>query len=207
MKIKEFCEAYRNIATDSLKAKYVKENLEIKEYVPFIEKCTAIERLINVTMYQHEDYIDTTDGSTKRRRTNNVKVNSLSQYLLFCRTVIEKYTNLEVETEGFYEEYDELKRCGLLDKLMVGTETTLPLIPTSEIAELRSMIDMLRNDTLTNYANPQSYIANQVERVSTILSVTLKPVMDRIATAIESMDEKDIEKLTNKVEKIMKRVK
>ena len=207
MKIKEFCEAYRNITTDSLKAKYVKENLEIKEYVPFIEKCTAVERLINATMYQHEDYIDTTDGSTKRRRTNNVKVNSLSQYLLFCRTVIEKYTNLEVETEGFYEEYDELKRCGLLDKLMVGTETTLPLIPTSEIAELRSMLDMYRNDVITNYANPQSYIANQVERVSTILSVTLKPVMDRIVTAIENMDEKDIEKLTNKVEKIMKRVK
>lgn len=207
MKIKEFCEAYRNIATDSLKVKYVKENLEVREYVPFIEKCTAVERLINATMYQHEDYIDTTDGSTKRRRTNNVKVNSLSQYLLFCRTVIEKYTNLEVETEGFYEEYDELKRCGLLDKLMVGTETTLPLIPVGEIAELRSMLDMYRNDVISNYANPQSYIANQVERVSTIFSVTLKPVMDRIATAVENMDEKDIEKLTNKVEKMMKRVK
>jgi len=207
MKIKEFCEAYRNIATDSLKVKYVKENLEIKEYVPFIEKCTAVERLINATMYQHEDYIDTTDGSTKRRRTNNVKVNSLSQYLLFCRTIIEKYTNFEVETEGFYEEYDELKRCGLLDKLMVGTETILPLIPVGEIAELRSMVDMYRNDVIANYANPQSYIANQVERVSTILSVTLKPVMDRIATAVENMDEKDIEKLTNKVEKMMKRVK
>lgn len=207
MKIKEFCEAYRNIATDSLKVKYVKENLEVREYVPFIEKCTAVERLINATMYQHENYIDTTDGSTKRRKTNNVKVNSLSQYLLFCRTVIEKYTNLEVETEGFYEEYDELKRCGLLDKLMVGTETTLPLISVGEITELRSMVDMYRSDVIANYANPQSYIANQAERVSTIFSVTLKPVMDRIATAVENMDEKDIEKLTNKVEKMIKRVK
>ena len=60
---------------------------------------------------------------------------------------------------------------------------------------------------MTNYATPQAYISNQVKRFGTLLSVTLKPVLDKIATSIENMDEKDIEKLRNKIEKMFKRVK
>ena len=60
---------------------------------------------------------------------------------------------------------------------------------------------------MTNYATPQAYISNQIERVSTIFSITLKPVLDKIVASIENMDEKDIEKFGNKLEKMLKRVK
>ncbi len=206
MRIKDFVEKYNVISIESLKDDFIKDNIEIVNYIPFIKKDALAEKLINVSTYEYEDYTDES-GKANRRKTDNIKINSVIQYLLFCRIIIENYTNLEVETDGFYEEYDALKQSGLLDKLMVGTENRPSLIPMEEIVELRSIIDMKSRDVMTNYVTPQAYISNQVERFGTLLSVALKPVLDKIATSIENMDEKDIEKFGNKIEKALKRVK
>ncbi len=206
MKIKEFVEKYNVIATENLKNNYIKDNVIFVDYIPFIKKDALAKKLIDISMYEYENYTDES-GNANRRKTNKIKVNSVVQYLLFCRIIIENYTNLEVETDGFFEEYDALKQSGLLDKLMIGTETTAPLIPQSEIAEFRSLVSMKQSDAMTNYATPQSYISSQVERFGTLLSVTLKPILEKISTSIENMDEKDIEKLGNKFEKMFKMVK
>lgn len=203
--IKQFVKEYTN-RVPQLQETYIKENLVITPYVPFVRKDALADKLVDVSTYVFEDYTKE-DGTIGRRKTDKIKVNSTVQYLLFCRLVIENYTNLTVETEGFFEEYDALKECGLLDKLMVSTETRPSLIPMDEIAELRSLVSMKQGDIMQNYVNPSSYIANQVERVSTILGVTLKPVLDKIATSIENMDEKDIEKFGNRLEKMIKRIK
>ncbi len=204
--VKNFVEEYNSIATESLKDDFIKDNIEFVDYIPFIKKDALAENLINASMYEYEDYTDES-GEINRRKTDKIKVNSVAQYLLFCRIIIENYTNLEVNPKEFHEEYDALKQSGLLDKLMVGTEKTAPLIPQSEIGELRAIIDMKSRDTIQNYVNPSSYIANQIERISTILGVALKPALDKIATSIENMDEKNIENIGNKLERILKRVK
>ena len=203
--IKQFCEEYTK-RVPQLQEAYIKENLVITPYVPFVRKDALADKLVDVSTYVFEDYTKE-DGNIGRRKTDKIRVNSTAQYLLFCRLVIENYTNLVVETEGFFEEYDALKSSGLLDKLMVSTETRTSLIPMDEITELRSLVSMKQGDIMQNYVNPSSYIANQIERVSTIFSITLKPVLDKIATSIENMNEKDIEKFGNKLEKMLKRVK
>ena len=205
MKIKEFVSEYEK-RTDVLKEQFLKNNLKITSYVPFVKKDALAEKLIDVSTYAFENYTKE-DGSIGRRKTDKIRVNSTIQYLLFCRLVIENYTNLIVETEGFFEEYDALKQSGLLDKLMVSTETRPSLIPMDEIAELRTLVDFKQRDIMTNYATPQAYISNQVERFSTLLSVTLEPVLTKISDTLENMDEKDIEKFGNKLEKMLKRVK
>ena len=203
--IKEFCTQYKS-RVPQLQETYIKENLVITSYVPFNKKNVLADKLVDISTYVFEDYTKE-DGTVGRRKTDKIRINSTVQYLLFCRLVIENYTNLTVETEGFFEEYDALKECGLLDKLMVSTETRPSLIPMDEIAELRALVNFKQSDAMTNYATPQAYISNQVERFGTLLSVTLKPVLDKIATSIENMDEKDIEKFGNKLEKVLKRVK
>ncbi len=179
MKIKEFVEKYNAIATENLKDDLIKNNIQFVDYVPFIKKDTLAEKLINVSTYEYEDYTDVS-GKVGRRKTNKIKINSVVQYLLFCRIIIENYTNLEVETEGFFEEYDALKQSGLLDKLMIGTETTAPLIPQSEIAELRAIIDMKRKDVFTNYCEPHNYVNSLVERFGDIIDALAKPIMDKV---------------------------
>ena len=48
-KIKEFCENYKNRATDKLKNDYLKENLKITTYLPFIKKDALAQNIVNAT--------------------------------------------------------------------------------------------------------------------------------------------------------------
>ncbi len=185
-KIKEFCENYKNRATDKLKNDYLKYGLHVKTYLPFLTKVTLADKLAKVT--------------TLDKDTGNVNVKSDVNYLLFCRMIVEQYTDLQVETEGFYEEYDLLNESGLLDKIM-------QMIPEEEITEFKMIGDMKKDDIIFNQSTPKAFINQQIERVSTILGVTLKPVLDKLATELENMDEKDIEKLSKALERGFKRVK
>lgn len=184
--IKEFVNKYNTIATDRLKEDYLKNNLHIKTYLPFLVKATLADTLARATTIDKE--------------TGDINVKSDVNYLLFCRMIVEQYTNLQLETEGFYEEYDLLNESGLLDKIM-------QMIPEKEIKEFKMICDMKKDDLLFNQSTPKAFVNQQVERVSTLLGVTLKPVLDKLATELENMDDSKIEKLSNKVEKLLKRVK
>ena len=186
MTIKEFAEKYNAIATDRLKEDYLNDNLHIKTYLPFLTKVTLADKLAKVT--------------TLDKDTGNVNVKSDVNYLLFCRMIVEQYTDLQVETEGFYEEYDLLNESGLLDKIM-------QLIPEKEITEFKMICDMKKSDLLQNKYENHAFIADQVDRFGTLIGVTLKPVLEKISEQIENMSEEDVEKFTNKFEKLLKRVK
>lgn len=205
MKIKEFCKEYSN-RIDKLKGDYLKENLKITTYLPFIKKDTLAQNIVNATTYKFEDYTKE-DGTTGRRRTNQIQVNSTAQMLLFYRVIIENYTDLEVETEGFYEEYDALNESGILFELTADFEGHPSLIPASEISELRGMIDLKQRDIMTNQYEIHSYISNQIERITEVGSVVLKPVLDKLATELENMDDSKIEKLSKALERGLKRIK
>lgn len=181
--IKQFCEEYKN-RVPQLQETYIKDNLVITPYIPFVKKDALADKLVDVSTYVFEDYTKE-DGTLGSRKTDKIRVNSTVQYLLFCRIVIENYTNLTVETEGFYEEYDMLKSSGLLDKLMVSTETRLSLIPMDEIAELRAIIDMKTKDEIFNKTEVHNYVNSLVERFGDIIDVLAKPIMD---TVMEQMD-------------------
>ena len=205
MKIKEFCKEYSN-RIDKLKGDYLKENLKITTYLPFIKKDALAQNIVNATTYKFEDYTKE-DGTIGRRRTNQIQVNSTAQMLLFYRVIIENYTDLEVETEGFYEEYDALNESGVLFELTADFEGHPSLIPAKEISELSGMIELKQRDIMTNQYEIHSYISNQIERITQVGSVTLKPVLDKLATELENMDEKDIDKLSKALERGLKRIK
>ena len=205
MKIKEFCKEYSN-RIDKLKGDYLKENLKITTYLPFIKKDALAQNIVNATTYKFEDYTKE-DGTTGRRRTNQIQVNSTAQMLLFYRVVIENYTDLEVETEGFYEEYDALSESGVLFELTADFEGHPSLIPAREISELRGMVDLKQRDIMTNQYEIHSYISNQIERITEVGSIVLKPVLDKLATELENMDDSKIEKLSKALERGLKRIK
>ena len=182
--VKEFCAQYKS-RVPQLQESYIKDNLVITPYVPFVRKDALADILVKRSTYEYENYTKE-DGIVGSRPTDKIKVNSVVQYILFCRVIIENYTNLTVETEGFFEEYDALKECGLLDKLMVSTETRPSLIPMDEIAELRSLISMKQSDIMTNYCEPHNYVDSLIERFGDIIDVLVKPIMDK---AMEQMNE------------------
>lgn len=177
--IKTFCEEYSK-RIDSLKEQYIKDNLKIIPYVPYVVKGSLADSLLKIIMVDE-------DG--------NVRVNSYVEYLLLTRIFIEQYTNLEVETEGFFEEYDALKKSGLFDLLFIWTDDKPPLIPYAEMEEFKFIINEKKKDIMTNKYEIHSFIKEQVERFGKLANVTLNPIVDAVSKLIEDVPEEDINKV------------
>jgi hypothetical protein len=205
MKIKEFCEKYKNAVNDKAKQLVIKDNLKVKDYLPFKEKLNIIDRVVQPTVFKFEEYTTPT-GETRRRSSGQVKVDSITRQIFFYRLVIENYTNLEVD-EDFTEDYDALKQSGVLYELFSTTEEHESLVPVSELVELNRMIEMKVDDILTNTYEIHSYISSQVDRFSTLTGTVLKPVLDKLVDEIEHLDDDKVNKLTSNIEKMFKRVK
>ena len=185
--VKKFCEEYSNKITESLKNQYIKDNLKINTYVPFLRKNAIIDSLLKTTMIDKE--------------TGNIKVNSSAEYLLMTRIFIEQYTNLEVETAGFFEEYDELKKSGIINKLLIGNEKDLPLIPIEEIAEFKHILNIKKNDLIQNKYEIHSFISEQMDRFKTLGKVTLTPLMDAVSKKLNEIPKDDLDKIVEFVKK------
>lgn len=181
--IKTFCEEYSNRVNDTLKKQYIKDNLEITPYLSFVKKDALISNLLKATMIDKE--------------TGNVKVNSSAEYLLMTRILIENYTNLTVETEGFYEEYDELKKSGLFDILIItdGRNGRCSLIPAEEIAEFKFLLAQKKNDIFTNRYEIHSFITEQVDRFKALGEATLTPIMDVVSKKLDEIPKEELDKV------------
>ena len=180
--IKNFCKGYNN-KTDSFKQQYIKDNLEIVPYVPFVKKDALVGNLLKATMFDKE--------------TGNVKVNSSAEYLLKTRIFIENYTNLTVETEGFFEEYDELKKSGLFNILFFGDgeKDVPPLIPVEEIAEFNHLLEIKRNDVMINKYEIHSFITEQIDRFKALGEATLTPLANIVKEKLDGLSEEDLGKI------------
>lgn len=191
MKIKEFIEGYNKCATQQLKDRFVKEKLNITPYVSILKKDTYAQLIVDRTMFEQESY--DSNGETKYRKTDKIRVNSVAQYVQFCRVIIELYTNLEIENGAFIDEYDALKSSGLLDLLMIGSDKAAPVIPMNELSEFRTVLDMKVKDALENYSTPQAFIERQVDRFKALGEATLIPLMDTLSKKFDEMPKEELE--------------
>lgn len=195
MKILEFVDRYNNMATQQLKDRFIKEEIKITPYVSIIKKDAYAQLIVDKTTFEQESYDD--NGVIKYRKTDKIRINSVAQYVQFCRAVIELYTDLEIDEDdkGFIKGYDALKSSGLLDILMVGSDKADPLIPISELGEFRTVLDMKVSDTLKNYSDPQAFIERQVDRFKTLGKVTLTPLVDVVNKKLDEIPKEDLDKV------------
>ena len=195
MKILEFVERYNNMANQQLKDRFVKENVKITPYVSIIKKDAYAQLIVDNTTFEQEAYDD--NGETKYRKTDKIRVNSVAQYVQFCRAVIELYTDLEIDEDdkGFIKGYDALKSSGLLDILMVGSDKADPLIPMSELSEFKTILTMKQSDTQFNETTTQAFISKQIERISDLANATLTPLMDVVNKKIDSLSNDELRKI------------
>ena len=193
MKILEFVKRYNNITTQQLKDRFIEEKIKINPYVSIIKKDTYVQLIVDKTMFKQESYDD--NGKTKYRKTDKINLNSVAQYVQFCRAVIELYTNLEIEDGSFIKEYDALKSSGLLDILMVGSDKTDPLIPMNELSEFKTILTMKQSDTQFNETTTQAFISKQIGRISDLANATLTPLMDVVSKKLDEIPKEDLDKI------------
>jgi hypothetical protein len=188
--VKDFVKGYEN-CVNAAKKRYIDEKLRVIDYLPVIRKDAIAITITNRTMYKQESYIKD-NGEESTHKTDEFYINSFNQYILFCKIVIEEYTNLVFEDINPMNEYDLLKKSGLLDMLIVGTDKEAPYIPVSETSELRQIIEMHKSDVMTNYYSPQAYISRQVERFGTLANLTIEPLIKAFADKIDSMEDNEL---------------
>lgn len=181
MTVKEFCEGYNKCVNQAMKDRFVAENLEIKKYVPFLEKDATAHNLAFSTMIDE-------DGKT------NIK--SSFHYLMFTRSVIELYTNLVVEKPSFYEEYDLLISSGVMTCI-------LEKIPKTELDEFKTYCDMAQEDLIGNTSDIYNYVDKQVDKLATVLDSFLSPILLKI----ENINEDDMDNFVDKFSKLLSLIK
>lgn len=194
MKLLEFVEKYNNMANNTLKEQLLSK-IKITPYISIIKKDAYAQLIVDKTTFEQEAYDD--NGKTKYRKTDKIRVNSVAQYMQFCRAVIELYTDLEIDEDdkGFIKGYDALKSSGLLDILMVGSDKADPLIPMSELSEFKTILTMKQSDTQFNETTAQAFISKQIGRISDLANATLTPLVDVVNKKIDEIPKEDLDKV------------
>ena len=195
MKLLEFVEKNNNMANNTLKEQLLSK-IKITPYVSIIKKDAYAQLIVDKTTFEQEAYDD--NGVTKYRKTDKIRVNSVAQYVQFCRAVIELYTDLKIDDDddkGFIKGYDALKSSGLLDILMVGSDKADPLIPMSELSEFKTILTMKQSDTQFNETTTKAFISKQIGRISDLANATLTPLMDVVSKKFDEIPKKDLDKV------------
>ena len=142
MKIVELVEMYKKNKMVNLK-----NILEVEEYVS-----TPIKR--NMCELVLDSCVENIDGV--------LRIDSLNRYLLFTIAVISVHTNLEfnIEENGTtsIEEYDELNKAGLIEKIIATFE--------SDYEACKVMLDMLTNDRIKNQETLDKKILKFINSIS-----------------------------------------
>ena len=157
----DFVDGYNKCATAKAKEVYLKK-LEVTDYVNYEVKIALATKIVNSSSYDVE-------------HSTVVKVNAPLRYVLYVYTVLSYYTNLDMHSEKMFDEFNELNRHGLIDVIF-------KLIPEREVSEFNNVVAMVYDDFLTNYREPHSFIANQIDRIGSFVEYIPQDTLERIAS-------------------------
>lgn len=181
MKIKEFIEAVNanktklyNKADKNALSNFIKQTLEVKDYISIKEKKQLVEDIVSETvMYEN----------------GLLKFNGIDQYITYVMKCIEAYTNLEL-SDDIEDDYDELSKTGLLEPI------------TSVFAEeYKTVLTLLQMQC--DYILMDNSISSKVGVFLTSVSSTIDKLANSLSNSVENfdisklnIDKKDIEKIT-----------
>jgi hypothetical protein len=190
MEIKAFVDAYQSKKFINTKTgvderiEWIKKELEIKEYISFDEKQAVAKTVL-------ENCASIRDGV--------IVIDSIQKYLLFTMAMLSTYTNLDSEDgESLSEAYDMLCSVKVDDGTLLDA-----IIKTFEIeyARCNDILNMMTADLLAD-----NNIENQIGKLLTVISNKIDKfgdnLIDKIGNFGEDLDQLDIDKLIDVIEKI-----
>ena len=190
MKITEFIQEFKDERIQNSKvnpnavSEYIKKVLEVKDYIPFIEKQSVAQIVL-------ESCAHISDGI--------ITIDSVQKYIIFTITVLATYTNLE-----FNGDETDLDAYDLLCAYTVGDETLLDAIIKTFEKEYSRCNDILNLMTVDLMA--ENNIEKQVGKFLSGLSKKIENLGDlfinNMSNIPESLSQLDIDKLADVISKI-----
>jgi hypothetical protein len=153
---------------------FIREKLEIKQYLPFVEKRALCEKVLEASC---------------ERKNNMVEVDSVSRYLLFTISMLAKYTSLEFgNTDGLdsIEEYDLLCQSGLLNYILEAI--------ASEYEACNNILNMMMADIDANNNNVAAVLGKALEKVLGSVDKITEVLADKVEEWNLDLSQIDIEK-------------
>ena len=141
MTVKEFLEDLNKVTGKTVKEERMKKNLNVKQYVSFIDKVNLAERVV---------YHSTHDFDQEGNVVGDITINSISKYLLHVMGIIDMYTDLDINYGNLVEDYDLLNVNGMIQEIVT-------LIGEKEIAECQMLLDMKLGDFMQNWYSFRDY--------------------------------------------------
>lgn len=190
MKILEFIEKFNNDKVVNSKinpnavSEYLKKELEVKDYVPFVEKQSIAQIVL-------ESCANIKDGV--------VAIDSIQKYIIFTITVLSTYTSLEFEgNENDLDSYDAL--CSH----QIGDGTLLDEIVKTfekEYVRCNDILNMMTADLLAEN-NIEKQIGRFLTKISDKVDTFGDSIIDKIGNFDMNLNQLDIDKITNMISKI-----
>ena len=182
--IDKLIENYLKRTSTKMKEEYLKTAIKVKPYIGYGTKVFLANTIINTTCLKN----------------GRVYIDSCKKYLLYVFSLIDTYTNIEIDSKNWMFQYDRLDSLGLIEPI-------LALIPEKEVITFKTILDMKLDDLMTNRYGVHAYIDEQMNRFSAIapeIDKAFSPLMDKLGKQIETLDENKIEKMISKFAKFVK---
>ena len=191
--VKSFVEEYEKQMNDIEKSKFLKSKLKTEKYMPYADKLALAENIVKSSSYA----MIKEDG--KLKQTDRIALNSPLRYILFVMTLVDKYTNIEVNFGNIMPDFDALNFNSLI-------EVIFEKIGEKETAEFNTVVDMVLNDFMANKYQFKNYIDDTLLKVSELVEKCV-PLIDNITSKLDNMSEEDVEKLSGFLGKVTKFIK
>lgn len=191
--VKSFVEEYEKCSNNDDKTKFLKNKLKTEKYIPYDDKLTMAKNIVNHSSYA----MVKEDGILKK--TDRVALNSPMRYILFVMTVVDKYTNIEVNFTNIMPDFDALNFNSLI-------EIIFEKVGDKEVAEFNTVVEMVLNDFMANKYQFKNYIDDTLLKISGLVEKCV-PLIDNITSKLDSMSEEDIERLSGLLKRVTKFIK
>ncbi len=133
--VDELVAEYQRRSSDSAKKLYLESKIRTVEYMDYEVVQSLCDSIIAGSYLKDgECYID-----------------SCKSYYLYVFTIFNYYTNIEVHSNDFMREFNLLNKEGLIDVILGAISENL-------MATFDAVFQMKKNDFMTNYYEPHSYV-------------------------------------------------
>lgn len=173
----DFVKKFLSFSSFDLRKKYV-EGIIIKDkYVDYLVKVTAARDIVSISGFDD-------DG--------NIKVNSCKQYTLYVYTLLSHYTNLDIESGDWTVSFDLLEKNDLIEMI-------LSYIPEKELKNFQTVLEMCRNDFMTNNYEIHNFIRSNIDNVTKEFLMLFGPSIQSLNDIVSELDPKDVAQLIKNI--------
>lgn len=164
MKVDTFLKLYNTKRTDEEKVEVIKQIMKNNK-VSYSDKVDRAGIIAQNSYHVKQKDLDGNEREVFQQ-------NSAAKYMLYYLTLVDLYTNLEIDYKQSLETFEMLN--GDIIDIVVG------LIDDREKKEFQMLLDFACDDLLVNEYEPHAFIRSQVDRFGYLIGTILAPVLENM---------------------------